>query len=55
MRSRRVGHDLAGDMDSTPIQKIPHAEEQLNLCTTTTKPVFKSPGVPTTEPTCGNH
>ena len=47
--------DLAGDTGSTPIQKIPHAEEQLNMCTTTIEPVFKSPGVPTTEPTCCKH
>ena len=35
--------------------KIPHGLEQLSLCTATTEPVLKSPGVATTEPACCNY
>ena len=33
-------------------EKIPYAEEQLSLCTTTIKPVLHNPGAATTEPVC---
>ena len=35
--------------------KIPHAVEQLSLCTTTTEPVLQSPRAKTTKPTCHNY
>ena len=35
--------------------KIPHALEQLSLCTITTKPVLQSPGAMRTDPTCCNY
>ena len=36
-------------------RKIPHASEQLNLCTATIKSVLKNPRVAITEPTCHNY
>ena len=41
-----------GDTDLIPGQgiKIPHASEQLSLCTTTIEPVLWSPGAATTNP-----
>ena len=37
------------------VQKIPHALEQLNPCTTTCEPVLKGLWVATTEPVCHNY
>ena len=40
----------AGDMGWIPgSREIPQATEQLSPCTTTTEPVFQSPGISTTE------
>ena len=35
--------------------KIPHTEEQLNSCATTSEPGLQSPGAANTEPVCFNH
>ena len=42
----------AADMDSSLVFKIPHAAEQLRLCTTATEPKVESPCITVTTEAC---
>ena len=51
----RIRLPMQGTWVLALVREIPHAAEQLSLCTTTTEPAFYSLRATTTEPTCHNY